>query len=129
MIKVNPILIIYLPVLALTAWLAQLAVSSSAKAAMTQSQVAAATEKSYDVRVLKIYADKENGKSVFRVKVMYNGGDWNTAFQVNTIVIDAETGERVAQFKHQSSGRSLPGNYDAMPNRQPPDALRRHIWR
>ncbi|HIN76640.1 MAG TPA: hypothetical protein EYM96_10710 [Rhodospirillales bacterium] len=129
MIKINPILVIYLPVLALTAWLAQLAVSSSANAAMTQSQVAAATEKSYDVRVLKIYADKENGKSVFRVKVMYNGGDWNTAFQVNTIVIDAETGERVAQFKHQSSGRSLPGNYDSMPNRQPPDALRRHIWR
>lgn len=127
--KINPILIIYLPVLALTAWLAQLAVPSSANAAMTQSQVAAATEKSYDVRVLKIYADKENGKSVFRVKVMYNGGDWNTAFQVNTIVIDAKTGERVAQFKHQSSGRSLPGNYDSMPNRQPPDALRRHIWR
>ncbi|HIA82671.1 MAG TPA: hypothetical protein EYO02_11305, partial [Rhodospirillales bacterium] len=75
MTKINPILIIYLPVLALTAWLAQLAVPSSAKAAMTQSQVAAATEKSYDVRVLKIYADKENGKSVFRVKVMYNGGD------------------------------------------------------
>ena len=129
MIKINPILVIYLPVLALTAWLAQLAVPSSANAAMTQSQVAAATEKSYDVRVLKIYADKENGKSLFRVKVMYNGGDWNTAFQVNTIVIDAETGERVAQFKHQSSGRSLPGNYDSMPNRQPPDALRRHIWR
>ena len=129
MTKINPILIIYLPVLALTAWLAQLAVPSSANAAMTQSQVAAATEKSYDVRVLKIYADKENGKNVFRVKVMYNGGDWNTAFQVNTIVIDAETGERVAQFKHQSSGRSLPGNYDSMPNRQPPDALRRHIWR
>ena len=129
MIKINPILVIYLPVLALTAWLAQLAVPSSAKAAMTQSQVVAATEKSYDVRVLKIYADKENGKSVFRVKVMYNGGDWNTAFQVNTVVIDAETGERVVQFKHQSSGRSLPGNYDSMPNRQPPDALRRHIWR
>ena len=129
MIKINPILIIYLPVVALTAWLAQLAVPSSANAAMTQSQVAAATEKSYDVRVLKIHADKENGKSVFRVKVMYNGGDWNTAFQVNTIVIDAETGERVAQFKHQSSGRSLPGNYDSIPNRQPPDALRRHIWR
>ena len=127
--KINPILIIYLPVLALTAWLAQLAVPSSAKAAMTQSQITAAIEKLYDVRVLKIYADKENGKSLFRVKVMYNGGDWNTAFQVNTIVIDAETGKRVVQFKHQSSGRSLPGNYDSMPNRQPPDALRRHIWR
>ena len=129
MIKTNPILIIYLPVLVLTAWLAQLAFPSSAKAAMTQSQITAAIEKSYDVRVLKIYADKENGKSVFRVKVMYNGGDWNTAFQVNTIVIDAETGERVPQFKHQSSGRSLPGNYDSKPNRQSPDALRRHIWR
>ena len=96
---------------------------------MTQSQVTASIENSYDVRVLKIYADKENGKSVFRVKVMYNGGDWNTAFQVNTIVIDAKTGEPVVQFKHQSSGRSLPGNYDSKPNRQSPDALRRHIWR
>ena len=129
MTKINPVLIIYLPVLALTAWLTQLAVPSSAKAAMTQSQITAAIEKSYDVRVLKISADKENGKSVFRVKVMYNGGDWNTAFQVNTIVINAETGERVPQFKHHSSGRSLPGNYDSKPNRQPPDALRRHIWR
>ena len=129
MIKINPVLIIYLPVLALTACLVQLAFPSSAKAAMTQSQITAAIEKSYDVRVLKIYADKENGKSVFRVKVMYNGGDWNTAFQVNTIVIDVKTGERVVQFKHQSSGRSLPGNYDSKPNRQSPDALRRHIWR
>ena len=129
MIKINPVLIIYLPVLALTAWLVQLAFPSSAKAAMTQSQVTAAIEKSYDVRVLKIYADKESGKSVFRVKVMYNGGDWNTAFQVNTIVIDVKTGEPVVQFKHQSSGRSLPGNYDSKPNRQSPDALRRHIWR
>ena len=129
MIKNNLVLNRYLPILVLTAWLAQLAFPSSAKAAMTQSQVTAAIEKSYDVRVLKIFADKENGKSVFRVKVMYNGGDWNTAFQVNTIVIDAKTGKRVVQFKHQSSGRSLPGNYDSMPNRQPPDALRRHIWR
>ena len=58
MIKINPILITYLPVLALTAWLAQLAVPSSAKAAMTQSLITAAIEKSYDVRVLKIYGNE-----------------------------------------------------------------------
>ena len=101
----------------------------SVEAAMTKGQVKAATEKTYDVRVLKINPDKKDGKDVFIVKVMYNGGNWNTAFQVNTIVINANTGKRVSQFRHQSSGRSLSGNYDAMPNRQPPDALRRHIWR
>ena len=101
----------------------------SVEAAMTKGQVKAATEKTYDVRVLKINPDKKDGKDVFIVKVMYNGGNWNTAFQVNTIVIDANTGKRVSQFTHQSSGRSLSGSYDAMPNRQPPDALRRHIWR
>ena len=101
----------------------------SVEAAMAKGQVKAATEKTYDVRVLKIDPGKKDGKDIFIVKVMYNGGNWNTAFQVNTIVIDANSGERVSQFRHQSSGRSLSGNYDAMPNRQPPDALRRHIWR
>ena len=96
---------------------------------MTQVQITAAIEKAYDVKVLKIEPDKVNSKNVFRVKVMYNGGNWNTAFQVNTIVIDGETGARIPQFKHHSSGRSLPGNFDSKPNRQPPDALRRHIWR
>ena len=129
MIKIN-----YLPNLTssaviILAGFALLAFVQSVEAAMTKGQVKAATEKTYDVRVLKINPDKKDGKDVFIVKVMYNGGNWNTAFQVNTIVIDANTGKRVSQFRHQSSGRSLSGNYDAMPNRQPPDALRRHIWR
>ena len=107
----------------------QFAIVPSAEAAMTMGQVKAATQQTYDVRVLKIYPDEKDGKDVFIVKVMYNGGNWNTAFQVNTIVIDVKTGKRVPQFRHQSSGRSLLGHYDAVPNRQPPDALRRHIWR
>lgn len=103
--------------------------SQPSEAALSEAQVRAAVERDFDVRVLKIYPDKNNGRDVFNVRVMYNGGDWNTAFQVNTLVIDAETGRRVQQFSHGSSGRSLPGNYDTVPNRQSPDALRRHIWR
>jgi uncharacterized membrane protein YkoI len=111
-------------VLALT-----LGMTSSVWAAMSAAQVKSAIEAEYDARVLKIDPGKDNGRDVFIVKVMYNGGDYNTAFQVNILVIDAETGKPVSQFRHGASGRSLPGAYDNEPNRQPEDALRGHIWR
>ena len=102
---------------------------TSAGAASSQKQIRASVEKQYDAKVLKIYPGKDAGRAVFFVRVMYNGGNFNTAFQVNTLVIDANTGKRVKQFRHGSSGRELSGNYDSSPNRQAPDALRGHIWR
>jgi hypothetical protein len=98
-------------------------------AAMNQAQVRAALEKDYDVKVLKITPGADAKRRVFIVKIMYNGGNFNTAFQVNTIVVDAETGKRISQFRHGPSGRSLPGTFDSVPNRQRADALRGHIWR
>jgi len=98
-------------------------------AAMSQAQVRAAVEKDYDVKVIKITAGVASNRPVFYVKIMYKGGNFNTAFQVNTIVIDAKTGKRVSQFRHKSSGRSLPGTYDNVPNRQTTDALRGTIRR
>lgn len=104
--------------------------SGASAAALSESQIRAVIENAYDAKVLKIYPGEDNGRSVYFVKVMFNGGNYNTAFQVNTLVIDANTGKRISQFRHGSSGRSLPGNYDSRPNRQSPDALRSgHIWR
>ena len=98
-------------------------------AAMDQAQVRAAVENDYDVKVIKITAGTDANRPVFYVKIMYNGGNFNTAFQINTIVIDAETGKRVSQFRHRSSGRLLPGTFDNVPNRQTTDALRGNIRR
>ena len=101
----------------------------SSAAALSKAQVQAAIEKQYDAKVIKIYPGTDAGRPVFFVRVMFNGGNYNTAFQVNTLVIDAETGKRVPQFRHRSSGQELSGSYDSRPNRQAPAALRGHIWR
>ncbi len=113
-----------------TALLLQIILTGPAAAMLDKSQVQATVEKTYDAKVLRVYEGEDNGRSVFFVRVMYNGGNYNTAFQVNTLVIDADTGKRISQFRHEPSGRSLSGNYDSRPNRQSPSALRRgHIWR
>jgi hypothetical protein len=105
------------------------AVSTNLQAAMSESQIQASVENLYEVKVLKIYPGKESGRAVFFVKVMFKGGNYNTAFQVNTLVIDASTGKRLPQFSHGASGQNLSGNFDSSPNRQSPGALRGHIWR
>ena len=102
---------------------------NSPKAAMNENSIRAAVEAKYDVKVLSVERDDRDGSKLFRVKVMYKGGDWNTAFQVNTLVIDGNTGKMVLQFQHKSSGRSLAETQDVVPNRQRPDALRGYVWK
>ena len=42
----------------------------------------------------------EQGRSAYAVTIMNRGGAFNEAFQVNTLVIDAETGRPIIQY-HQ----------------------------
>ena len=105
------------------------AMPSQSLAAMSQVQVRTAVEKDYDVKVIKITPGTDAKRPVFFVKIMYNGGNFNTAFQINTIVIDAGSGKRIPQFRHGSSGRRLPGTFDSIPNRQLTDGLRGSIRR
>jgi hypothetical protein len=98
-------------------------------ALMSEAKVRAAVENDYDVKVIKITPGKDGERVVFFVRIMYNGGNFNTAFQINTIVIDAESGKRIPQFRHGSSGRKLPGTYDSIPNRQLTEGLRGSIRR
>ena len=104
-------------------------ITENASAAMSKRVIQANIEKKYDAKVLKMFIGKDLGKPVYFVRVMFNGGNYNTAFQVNTLVIDAQTGKRLPQFRHGSSGRQLSGTMDNSPNRQSPGALRGHIWR
>ncbi|MBI1985586.1 MAG: PepSY domain-containing protein [Rhodospirillales bacterium] len=75
-----------------------LAVPTVAPAAMTKDQVAQKIEKEFKVKVLRVEPMTEDGKPIFAVTVMGSGGDWNHAFQVNTIAVDAATGLPVVQF-------------------------------
>jgi hypothetical protein len=110
-------------------FLFSMAMSFSSEASMSKEQIQVSIEKQYAAKVLNISQGKDMGRSVFFVKIMFTGGNYNTAFQVNTIVIDSNTGKRLPQFRHGPSGRRLSGSYDASPNRQSPGALRGHIWR
>tara|TARA_B100000315_G_C14252820_1_gene440553 strand:+ start:120 stop:284 length:165 start_codon:yes stop_codon:yes gene_type:complete len=52
--------------------------------------------KEFGVKVLDVNAGTADGKAVFIVKIMCLGGDFKTAFQVNTWVVDAEDGKRIS---------------------------------
>ena len=75
-----------------------LAVPAGVQAAMSKDQVATKIEAAFKVKVLRVVPMTEDGKPIFAVTVMSPGGNWNHAFQVNTIAVDAATGQPVVQF-------------------------------
>ena len=103
--------------------------NANASAKMSKRAIQAEIEQKYDAKVLKMFIGKDLGRPVYFVKVMFKGGNYNTAYQVNTLVIDAKTGKRLSQFRHGASGRQLSGTIDNRPNKQSPAALRGHVWR
>ena len=103
--------------------------ASDAEAAMSKEQIKAAIEKEYGVTVLRIEETKEAGRAAFRVTMMNAGGDFNDAFQVNQIVVDAESGRPIAAFRHRASGHRQSGASIENTNRQPPYVLRERTWR
>ncbi len=99
------------------------------RAAMSEDQIRTAIERDYGVQVLRVSPGMADGRNVFMVTVMNPAGDFNEAFQVNTLVVDAETGRLVPQFRHLPSGQIFSGAARNVPNRQSPDALRGRTWR
>ncbi len=84
---------------------ATLALSTApAGAALSADQVKRQVETRYGVKVLRIKPMTEQGWSAFAVTIMNPGGAFNEAFQVNTIVIDAETGQPIIQYRQGPGG-------------------------
>ena len=110
-------------------WLAAVVASAAilpaapALAAMSADQVAAAIAEAYGVGVLKVVAAEHEGRTVYRVTIMNPGGDFDEAFQVNTLLVDADTGKLVSGFRHRASGYepSQAAAFDV--NRHAPDTL------
>lgn len=98
-------------------------------AAMSEDQVRTAIEREFGVEVLRVSPGTADGRAVFMVTVMNPPGDFNEAFQVNTLVVDAETGRLVPQFRHNPSGHTFSGSLWNTPNRRHPDASRGSTWR
>ncbi len=117
-------------------WLAALVVGGGNSlaapgwAAMSPDQVAAAIAEAYGVTVLRVVPATDDGRSVFRLTIMNPGGDFDEAFQVNTLLVDADTGKLVSGVRHRASGYEASQAASFEPNRHAPDSLSwGFVWR
>ena len=95
---------------------AMVSLATAAWAAMSADQVAAAIAEAYGVTVLRVEPMTEDGRAAYLVTIMNPGGDFNEAFQVNKIVVDAETGDLTPEFRHPPSRHRLFGGASRMGN-------------
>lgn len=98
---------------------AMVSLAAPAWAAMSADQVAAAIAEAYGVTVLRVEPMTEDGRAAYLVTIMNPGGDSNDAFQVNRIIVDAETGDLIRQFRHPPSRHRLFGGSTAFGGRAP----------
>ncbi len=97
------------PLLAITLLAAGLALSPAAGAAeLSAAEVGQRIAQAYPVKVLGVRTIEFDGKTAYAVTVMIKGGNFDDAFQVNTIVVDADTGKPIPVFRHRDSGYILP---------------------
>ncbi len=87
-------------------WLAAVLGASPAKA-LTPEEVKRRLAETYGVEVLRVRELEENGRRLYAVTVMLPGGNRNNAFQVGTLLVDAETGEPVPRFGHGPRAHEL----------------------
>jgi len=81
----------------------------------TAQRLASELSSRYGVQVLQAQREQVNGKPVYRMVVMNPGGDFNEAYSVHTLVVDAATGELVSEFQNETSGYQLSAPPDRVP--------------
>jgi hypothetical protein len=109
--------------------LAVAALPTPASAAMSEAEAVKMIEATYDVEVLRVRAQRIGDRWAWMLTVMYRGGDFNTAFQVNTLAVDQETGRLVPAVRHGPSGYA-PSEADRRDDKVGvrPDAIRSRVW-
>jgi len=86
--------------------------------------------KAFGVQVLKVEGGEIDGRPVWLVTVMREGGNRNNAFQVSTLAVDQQSGDLMSSFRHGASGYTAPSagpSGSTIENR--PDVLRGRAWR
>jgi len=77
---------------------------SMAQPTMSVDQMKQRIESNFGVKVLRVEGMLEQGRSAFAVTTMKSGGDFNDAYQVNTVVVDSKTGDLIRQYRHTPNG-------------------------
>ena len=103
---------------------------SAAQAQVSESEARQMIEGSYPVQVLKATEGEVDGQAVWLLTVMNDGGDFNEAFQVNTLAVSKADGTLVPSFSHGSSGYNVPPSLSGSPASEiHPSQMRNGIWR
>ena len=110
-----------------------MAAGSTPASAQRLSAEAAAQRvaETYGVEALRVREMRtEDGRRAYAVTVMAPGGDINGAFQVTTLLVDAQTGDLISQYRQTPTGHEFSG----APSNVPPTevdgpALRRRSTR
>lgn len=98
---------------------------------LTAEAAAQKVAETYGVEALRVQEMRAaDGRPAYAVTVMAPGGDFNGAFQVTTLLVDARTGELISQYRHTPTGHEFSG----APSHVPPTevdgpALRRRSTR
>jgi hypothetical protein len=89
--------------------------TGAAQAGVTPDEVKQRLEKAYPVQVLKVTPAEIDGKQAFVVHVMSKDTRGNGGFGVSTLTVDAETGQLLPAFRHETSGYTLPDTVSGDP--------------
>src|ERR1700720_4023131 len=82
---------------------------------LTAAKVSADIAERYHVTVLRTTPTKIGERAAYAVVVMNPGGNDNGAFQVSTLMVDAESGGLISPFVHRPAGYDLPSPSDRSP--------------
>lgn len=109
---------------------ALLLASGAAWAQVSEGDVRAQIEALYPVQVLKLEEAEVDGEAAYLLTVMNEGGDFNEAFQVNTLAVRQSDGTLISSFRHGASGYDVPPTLSGSPSSEiHPGQMRNGPWR
>ena len=82
--------------------------SAALSAEMTPEDISSAIAQRFNVKVLRVAPADQDGRKAYAVVVMNAGGNFNEAYRVSTLMVDAATGELIPQFRNNPVGYDLP---------------------
>ncbi len=99
----------------------------AAAQALTEDAVAQRIASDFGVQVLRVSRADADGRAAYIVTVMNTGGDFNEAFQVTRLMVDATTGKLIPAFRHGPSGYRRSDGPTELPSAGGADIRRRSL--
>lgn len=105
------------------------ALAAPGPAAADRQDILEAVEARFGAEVLRIRRGTVAGEAVWRVTMMRHGGDENAAFKVDTIAVDAKTGEPLQGRRLGGAGANNLSSARTQMTEKQPEVLRSRPWR